>query len=477
MKKVLCILAVGALALLVAGCGSSKRLVDLETKTGNQAVQIAELKGKVESYPALIAVNTTQIADLKREIEGYSPLIAGNSTRIADLERQIATYPAMIASNATQIAAIEKRIEGYPALIDANAKDIVELEREIADYSAQIAGSAAQLADLKRQVDSQASMTVSNTALIVNSAAQLAELGRQVDALQALTQAQAAKVAALEAQVAAFPALVDKSAARIALQEDRVSELATRLDTYPALIEASTLRLARLEEEVQTYPAQIAEQSAEVGDLKARLDEVAAQVEALAVSSFKVAYLEPQGAFSVFTDTVADLLQTQAAKEAELAMLNEGFTSGAITETDYEKKVKELGAEILQAQFAVDLGLLEKLVASPGFADLAADLGALKEKAAPLAEDIARFVERVSTQAIDSTTFADEKNALEARRAALDGRLSELGWTKALEIAERVAREKGYDLVLRREDILVNGNTGRLFDITDLVRSEIASQL
>ena len=489
MKKTLLILTLIALAFLLGGCGASKKLVDLETKTAANTTQLAELKGRVDGYPALFSANAVQIAEVKKGLDGVGPLISGNTTRITDLERQISSYPSMIASNASGIAALEKRVADYPGLIDENARDIVALRREIADYSTQIAGNAAQLAELKRQVDSQASMAINNTALIATSSAQLSQVQRQVETYAAVVEAQRAKVAALEAQFATLAAAseagatqaaklqtqVDSHSVLLEVSRSETAALYQKVQTDSAQLEASRLEIASLRDVVQTYPETMASNRERLAALEARIAQIEAQG-AGAMSSLRIAYLDPDRVLGLFATPVADLLQTQGTKQAELVRLEGQRSSGAVSEADYAAKAKELQVGVLQARADVCLGRIKAWRASAGFADDQADLEGIENAAQGVADGLRELGSSLAS-AGGASQFETTKAALEAVLGSLEAHLREVMRAKVLGVADKVASEGGFDLVLRSEDVLVNGNRERLADITDLVETKLASLL
>ncbi len=482
-KLALCIILLAALASVLAGCSGSKRLTDLETKTAANTTALAELVGKVDSFPTLLAANGSQIADLKKVVDSYAPLISGNGSRITDLERQIATYPSMIASNASEIAAVTKRIEGYPGLIDENSKEIASLRRDLDSYSNQATSAANQLAELKKQVDGQSSTILGNLTLIANNSTQLSQLQHEVETLPAAVDAQGAKVAELAAQIAGLSAAIEGSATRIAKLEDEIA-------SYEAQANADRASLARVRDEVQTNSlrmeaatsavsaaeALVQSHSLAIASLEARVDDVQSRAAGLS-TVFKVGYLDSEAALTALTGVAGGLEQTQAVKEAALVTLGEQLDAGAITGQVYAQSASRLRVEVLVLRVEVDLALVGTWAASPAFGDASADLEVLKGDGEKLDGELASLLRAVGQGGVDQSQFVAQYAALETRQVALDSRVREIGRTRVLAAAEEVAKAKGYDLILRSEDVLVNGNTDRLPDITSLVKDRLLASL
>ena len=484
MKKLaLCVILLAALASLLAGCSGSKRLTDLETKTAANTTAVAELKGKVDSFPALVAANGSQITDLKKVVDSYAPLISGNGSRLTDLERQIATYPSMIASNASEIAMVAKRIEAYPGLIDENSKDIASLRRELDSYTNQVTNAANQLAELKRQVDGQSSTILGNLTLIANNSTQLSQLQRQVDAFPAALDAQNAKVADLASQLGGLSAAIEGTAARISRLEEKIVG-------YEEAAGADHASLAAVKDQVQTDSRQIEAATSAVAAagvlvqshslaialLETKVDEVQSRAASLS-SVVKVGYLDPDAALTALTGVARDLQQSQASKEAALVTVGKEFDAGAITGPDFAQTASRLRVELLALRVDVDLALIGAWAASPGFATAAADLGVLRGDGEKLEGELASFLTVVTQGGIDQSQFAAQYGTFETKLNALDSGVREIGRARVLAAAADVARAKGYDLILRSEDVLVDGNADKRPDITSLVKDELLASL
>ncbi len=211
----------------------------------------------------------------------------------------------------------------------------------------------------------------------------------------------------------------------------------------------------------------------------AALEARIAQIEAQGVgdgSSLRIAYLDPDRVLGLFATPVADLLQTQGTKQAELVRLEGQRSSGAVSEADYAAKAKELQVGVLQARADVCLGRIKAWRASAGFADDQADLEGIENAAQGVADGLRELGSSLAS-AGGASQFETTKAALEAVLGSLEAHLSEVMRAKVLGVADKVASEGGFDLVLRSEDVLVNGNRERLADITDLVETELASLL
>ena len=200
-------------------------------------------------------------------------------------------------------------------------------------------------------------------------------------------------------------------------------------------------------------------------------------VETMINFSLKIAYINAEDAFTVFTDAVKDLRQKALDKQAEIVRLQQDFLASKISKEDYQAKYNQLQVELLQAQLNIDIGTLNKLISAPGFSDIRSDLERLKDEAQPLIDEMNKLVQTVQTGVVDPQEFQSRYTEVKNAFTQLDQLLTKAATSKIVEAANKVAVENGYDLVLRAKNVIIYRNTAKLTDITDQVKHELASYL
>ncbi len=200
-------------------------------------------------------------------------------------------------------------------------------------------------------------------------------------------------------------------------------------------------------------------------------------LEANQVTPLKVAYVNAEDAFKVFTDAVSDLRQRAIDKQGEIVKLQQQYMASTISKDDFDSKNNQLQVELLQAQLNIDLGTIDKMIASPGFSDMKSDLQKLKDEAQPVVDEMKNLVSTVRVGVIDKTEFQNRYTQVKNAFTQLDQLLTQAATAKIVQAANKVAVDKGYDLVLRTKNVIVYRNTAKLTDITDLVKHELESYL
>ncbi|MCK4394875.1 hypothetical protein KAX17_18405 [Candidatus Bipolaricaulota bacterium] len=237
------------------------------------------------------------------------------------------------------------------------------------------------------------------------------------------------------------------------------------------------LRLADLESKLEQVRA---DYLAQIADLQSQLEQVHAALAALeekATAPLKIAYINAEAAFTVFTDAVRDLRQEAIDKQMEIAKLQQDFMAGTISKDEYQNTNNRLQVELLQAQLNINIGTIDKMIASPGFSDMRSDLQRLRDEAQPVIDEMKNLVVVVRVGVVDTQEFENRYTQVKNAFTQLDQLLTKAATTKIVQAAEKVALENGYDLVLRVKNVIIYRNAAKLIDITDLVKHELATYL
>jgi Skp family chaperone for outer membrane proteins len=257
----------------------------------------------------------------------------------------------------------------------------------------------------------------------------------------------------------AFPGCASSTEERLSALEDQVASLTSEVELLTFTTTNALQKVANLE--------------SEIADLKAQLTDLRKGGGA----SLRVAYINAEDAFTVFTDVVQDLRHKALEKQQQIASLQQDVRAGKIAEDVYQRQNTLLQVQLLQAQLAIDIGTIDKLISAPGFSDMRSDLQKLKTQAQPVVDEVQNLVWTVQTGAVDPTDFQSRYTQLKNAFTQLDQLLTQAATSKIIHAAQQVAVDNGYDLVLRVKNVIVYRNTMKLVDITDLVKHELSSYL
>jgi len=194
-------------------------------------------------------------------------------------------------------------------------------------------------------------------------------------------------------------------------------------------------------------------------------------------AALRIAFVKAEDAFKVFTDAVSDMRQRATDRATEIAQLQQEYNNGMISDSDYEQQLMELKAEFLDAQYAVQITMIDRMIAADGFADIRGELTALKEQAQFYVDGMKDLLSTARIGVMGTAEFDGRYAQLESAYEQLDQLLVSAATVKVIEAAQEVALERGFDLVLNKQNVHVYSNPAAVVDITDLVRARLATYL
>jgi len=194
-------------------------------------------------------------------------------------------------------------------------------------------------------------------------------------------------------------------------------------------------------------------------------------------AGLKVAFVNADTAFTVFTNAVNDLRQHATDKRQEITNLTNSYSAGTVNKDQYQKQLTQLNAELLDAQMAVDMGTLDRMIASSAFSDLKSSLEQLRNQADPVVTAIKNLVSMAKGGAIDATEFQTRYTSAQTAFTQVDALVTQAATAKIQQAAKKIAIQKGYDLVVPVKNVVVYYNPDTVTDITEFVKAEIANYL
>ncbi|MGB2982590.1 MAG: OmpH family outer membrane protein [Candidatus Bipolaricaulia bacterium] len=192
---------------------------------------------------------------------------------------------------------------------------------------------------------------------------------------------------------------------------------------------------------------------------------------------FRVAYLDAEAAFSVFLEVTADLREHANEKISEISDLQNQYAASTISRDEYQQRANELQAELLDAQLTIDISALDRMIGSSDFSDIRAKLQEWKETAELLANEVKNLVSMARMGVVDPLEYQSRYTTANNAFQQFDQGLTQAATLKIVQVAQRIAVEQGFDMVLRVKNVLVYRNPATLIDITDEVKSVISSYL
>ena len=191
----------------------------------------------------------------------------------------------------------------------------------------------------------------------------------------------------------------------------------------------------------------------------------------------RVAYLDAEQAFKVFIEATADLRERVTEKASEINDLQNEYAASTISREEYQQRASELQAEFLDAQLTLDISTLERMIASDDFADLRSELVQWQERAELLSTEVKNLVSMAKMGVVDATEYQSRYTSAQNAFTQFDQGLTQVATVKIVQVARSIAVARGFDMVLRKENVLIYQNQATLIDITDEVKTKITGYL
>jgi len=212
-------------------------------------------------------------------------------------------------------------------------------------------------------------------------------------------------------------------------------------------------------------PAEVAALKAQVASLQTRS------------GGPRIAMVNVDSAFSVFMNAVSDLRQAVTDKSQEVAELNTSYQNGATSASEYQMKLPQLNAELLDARVAADVGTLDHMIASSAFADMKTNLQAQRDAAQSLIDAVKNLVSMAQDGVGNTADFQNRFTQAQSSFTQLDQFVAQAATTKVQQAAKKIAQAQGVDLVVPVKNVVLYYNSTAVQDLTEPVKTEIAKYL
>lgn len=180
---------------------------------------------------------------------------------------------------------------------------------------------------------------------------------------------------------------------------------------------------------------------------------------------------------TLFTRVFLPQVQAERAamegKARDIQALQADYAAGKIRLDAYQQRYLRLQAELIQASLKVNLTMLDKMIASPGFLNLRADLESVRTQARPISDEVEKVVREAQVTILDPQGFAERLQQLQAAFQQLDQLLTQVAAIKIVEISQQIAKEKGFDLVLRTKDVVMFRRESTIVDLSTDVEGRL----
>lgn len=191
-------------------------------------------------------------------------------------------------------------------------------------------------------------------------------------------------------------------------------------------------------------------------------------------AGLRIGIVDAENLFTrVFLPQVQAERAAMEAKAREIQTLQAEYAAGKVKLENYQQRYLRLQAEYVQSALKVNLVMLDKMIASAGFLNLRADLENVRTQAKPITDEVEKAVREAQVTILDPQGFSERLSQLQAAFQQLDQLLTQVAAVKILEISQQIAKEQGYDLVLRTKDVVMFRREAAVVDLSSDVEGKL----
>lgn len=217
-------------------------------------------------------------------------------------------------------------------------------------------------------------------------------------------------------------------------------------------------------------------------EVQKQLTELKKAVEELKEQTPRIGYINRDEAFGVYPQTVQKERQEVNKLEKEIEKLKEKAEKGDIKESKFKRERDLLRAKHLKARIEVDMAILDTMIKAKGFAEINEKLKGLKKQAKPTGEKIDGLIEDIKNYSISPQQVSETLDKIGNQQfKQLDNILTNLAQLKITQVAQTLAKEKGYDLVIEQQieqqNVILYRQKGLIHDLTPEVKKRLKTAL
>lgn len=196
-----------------------------------------------------------------------------------------------------------------------------------------------------------------------------------------------------------------------------------------------------------------------------------------AADQLKVGYVSVTEAFKVFTDAVQEERDKVTKLKDQLLQLRSKALQGEINEEEYKQQNDILQAERLRAQLEIELAMIKEMMNAEGFTSLTEKLRELRDQVRPTVDQLEKMLLNMRENSAIPEEVSQILTQANSQYEQLDNLLSNLIQSKIVQVTNERAKQLGYDLVLREQNVVLASNRESIDNLTESTKEALRQQL
>ena len=216
----------------------------------------------------------------------------------------------------------------------------------------------------------------------------------------------------------------------------------------------------------------------ESGSVEEKIAQLQKAVDELKERIPRIGYINRKKAFSVFPRAVEEERRKVNELETKMEDFNARAQEGEIGESEFKRQRDLLRAKHLQARIEVDLALLDTMIEARGFAQIQGRLKELRGQTEPMEKTVADLIDDINNYAVSPEQVSKTLEEVGSQQfESLDNILTNLAQSKITQVAQRIAAQEDFDLVIEQQNVILYRKKETIVDMTDDVMQALNQEL
>jgi|GEM_PF-4192248 len=188
----------------------------------------------------------------------------------------------------------------------------------------------------------------------------------------------------------------------------------------------------------------------------------------------RVSFVDVEGLFmEVFRPQVEAERQARDEQREQLNRIQQRFAEGELGEEEAQDEFLIGQTRLLEAELDMSLSMVDKMLGSGGFDRYRAELESIGQQAREIRSVLGGFLEQARAGVLDRDAYATQLQQIRTTAQQIDQYLSQLAAEKIMEQSAELAREEGYDIALRKREVVVYADENTVIDVTGQIKPRL----
>lgn len=187
----------------------------------------------------------------------------------------------------------------------------------------------------------------------------------------------------------------------------------------------------------------------------------------------QVAFINTDEVVTAFQEIVSEERNQANQVQQDYLDLQKKYNKGEIGKSQFNIKQDVLRAKLIKTRIMVYYGMIEEMIRAPGFQDIAEKLREVEKQVDPTLSKLNNLVDGIPKGEVSPQNVTKNLEQGQKQLQQFENLVMNLIRQRIFSIAGNLAKDRGYDLVLKQGNIIFRKEEGEIKDITSAVKERV----